>query len=98
MTRPLPLACSVHIFLYMRKDLRTAFIGALELARATIGDIGEAIGRSYRALMSYRSGERRVTPDAARLLAGYLRSRSEMFTAAADELDAAAQKEEKSDA
>ncbi len=82
----------------MSKDLRTAFIGALELARATIGDIGEAIGRSYRSLMSYRSGERRITPDAARLLASYLRSRSEMFTAAADELEAEAESEEANDA
>ena len=57
----------------MGERLRERFVRALELAAPRLGEIAEAIGRSVRMLTMYRTGERRVTPEAARLLARHLR-------------------------
>ena len=76
------------------RDLRSVFIRAMDLATATSGDLAKGAGRTLRTAMYYRSGERRVTPDAARKLADYLRRRSVAFTEIADELERAADEEE----
>ena len=54
-------------------------------------------GRAYSTLMAYRSGDRRVTPDAARELIAYLHDHAESLTEAADKLEAALAKEEERD-
>lgn len=72
-----------------------SFLRALELATATYDDVAQGIGRAYRTLTAYRIGERAITRDAARDLAIYLRGRARTFTAAADEIEAALEKEER---
>lgn len=78
----------------MSKRLRAVYSEALDLARATWGDVAEALGAGYRTLQAYRSGERRVTPAAARRLAAYLRDRARAFNKAAQRLEAAARRED----
>jgi hypothetical protein len=78
----------------MQNRLRAPFAKALELATASILDVAEGIERGYRTLTAYRRGDRRVTPNAARRLAAYLRERARAFNIAADRLDAAADEEE----
>jgi len=70
------------------------FNEALKTSTATFGEVARAISRVRRTVEQYRTGERRVTADAARELVAYLRLRSEQFTAAADRLEAATQQEE----
>ena len=57
------------------------------MATASLGDIADGIGRALRTVHMYRSGERRVTPNAARALARHLRRRSELFEKSARELE-----------
>jgi hypothetical protein len=78
----------------MRNSLRHPFARAARLATASLDDVAESMGRGASTLFAYLSGGRRVTPDAARALAVYLRKRARDFTRAADSLDAAARKEE----
>ncbi len=63
------------------------FVRASDLATASLGDIADGIGRALRTVHMYRSGGRRVTPNAARALARHLRQRSELFEKSANELD-----------
>ena len=77
----------------MSKLLRAAFIDATETARCTLGDLAAAIDRSYRALTHYRSGKRRVTPEVALTLSAHLRRRARALSAAADRLEAVADRE-----
>ena len=70
------------------------FTEAVEAATATIGDVAQGMGRARRTVHQYLAGERTVTPEAARVMAAYLRLRSEQLTAAADKLEAALQQEE----
>lgn len=74
-------------------ELNEVYRRALEAARATLGDVAEASGRTYRTLRAYRYGDRRVTPDAARDLATYLRQRSEELAEAAERLEAVADRQ-----
>ena len=69
------------------------FNEALKISTATFGDVSTAISRVRRTVEQYRTGERRVTADAAREMVAYLRLRSEQFTTAADRLEAALQEE-----
>ncbi|MFQ5888816.1 MAG: hypothetical protein ACE5JR_02050 [Gemmatimonadota bacterium] len=77
-----------------KRTLRSVFVAATELATETLGDIARAIGRTRRMLEFYRSGERRVTPEAARTLAGHLRERAGTLERVATELERAANEEE----
>ncbi len=70
------------------------FNQALKTSTATFGEVATAISRVRRTVEQYRTGERRVTADAAREMVAYLRLRSEEFTAAADRLEGALQQEE----
>ena len=70
------------------------FARAVEIATATIGDVAQGMGRARRTVHQYLAGERTVTAEAARVMAVYLRLRSEQFTAAANKLEAAQQQEE----
>jgi hypothetical protein len=78
----------------MSNHLRSAFVWASDLALASITDVARGIDRVRRTVHMYRAGHRRVTPEAARDLAAYLRERAKAFLAAADELERAARKEE----
>jgi hypothetical protein len=78
----------------MRNRLRAPFIKALAVATASVVDVAEGIGRGYRTVMAYKRGARRVTPETAHLLAAYLRDRARALDEAADDLAAAAEREE----
>ncbi|CAN5242035.1 hypothetical protein BH18GEM1_BH18GEM1_08260 [soil metagenome] len=78
----------------MARSLRTRYLKALELACATLGDIADGLGLHYRSLQAHKRGERGVSADTARRLAAYLNSRARAFNKAAEELEAAADKEE----
>ncbi len=80
---------SARIYTSMRE-----FNQALKTSTATFGEVATAISRVRRTVEQYRTGERRVTADAAREMVAYLRLRSEQFTTAADRLEAALQEEE----
>ncbi|MGH7564877.1 MAG: hypothetical protein ACREK5_10725 [Gemmatimonadota bacterium] len=79
----------------MGKSLRAPLRKALELATDTMEGVAAGMGRTPRLLRFYLSGDRRVTPAAACALAAYLRQRARTFNEAADELDAAANREER---
>ena len=75
----------------MGKDLEQQYLAALK--GLNLAQISRETGRSLRSLHSYVSGDRRVTEPAARELAGFLRSRSKTFIAAAERIEAALKKE-----
>jgi len=60
-------------------------------------DVARETGRGYRTLHSYLRGERGIPTEAAEELAAYLRSRAATFTVAADQIEAALARGEKSD-
>ncbi len=76
------------------ETLRSLFVRATDLAMASLNDISKAMGRVRRTLQMYRGGHRRVTPDAARSLALYLREQATAFEEIADELERTADEEE----
>jgi hypothetical protein len=78
----------------MRGNLRSLFGRAARLSTGSLDDVAEGTGRGASTVYAYLSGARRVTPEAARALAAYLRKRARAFTKAADQLDAAADREE----
>ena len=78
----------------MGKYLRARYLEALDAARATLGDVAQALGAGYRTLIAHKAGERTVTPEAARRLVAYLRTRARELEQAADRLEAAVEKEE----
>ncbi len=82
----------------MGEELRRRFNRAADLLTGSLEDVARAIGRARRTFFAYRSGERRVTPEAARALTRYLRLRAGKLLEAADDLENAARKEEESDA
>jgi Sec-independent protein translocase protein TatA len=87
--------CHVRAYiLYMKKELRSAFRRALKLAAPQLPEVAKGVGRSVRAVQMYRDGDRRVTPDAARRFARWLRRRARRLDKAADDLERAARKEE----
>ena len=56
-------------------------------------EVSRETGRGLRTLHSYIGRERRVTDPAVRELIEYLRAKSDTFTAAADRMAAALEKE-----
>ena len=85
---------NVHIHAHMRKQLERAYLGGLGLLLLRLADVAKQMGRPYRTLQSYRLGERRVTPDAGRELAAFLRARAVVLTTAAERIEAAIHSEE----
>ena len=79
----------------MTNRLLASFRKALKVALANRRDVARALGRGYRTVQSYERGERRITVEAARALARYLRSRARAFQQAAAKLEAVADKEGK---
>ncbi len=77
------LSMSTELAKWYKQTLRG--LNLAELARET--------GRSHRMLHAYVRGERRVTDPAVRELIDYLRTKSDTFTAAADRMAAALEKE-----
>jgi len=63
------------------------YLEALELV--SLAEIARGTSRSYPTLQAYKYGERRITEDAARELASFLRSRAAEFHEAADAIEAA---------
>ena len=74
--------------LLMARNLDSQFRLAAKRATASLGDVAKGMGRGYRMLHAYLRKERNVTPDAARGLIKYLRSRAQQLSRAADELEA----------
>ena len=63
------------------------------LSELNLAELARETGRSHRMLHAYVRGERRVTDPAVRELIEYLRAKSDTFTAAADKMAAALEKE-----
>jgi hypothetical protein len=76
------------------RRLTRLFLRALKLARVSMRDVARATGRGYRSIQAVKAGEYEATPDAARDLARYLRSRGRVFSRMADALERAADQEE----
>ena len=85
-------ASRVSIFPHMGKELERPFREALGLV--SLAELARDTNRSRSAWEKYQFGERHVTIGAARELAAYLRSRSSAYAEAAEELEAAVQREE----
>lgn len=79
----------------MGDRLRARYLKALELTRASLGDVADATSEHLRTLQARRRREIQVLPAAARKLARYLRRRARSFTTTAKALDAAADREER---
>ena len=63
------------------------------LASLNLAEVARETGRGHRTLHAYVRRERRVTNAAVRELIDYLRTKSDTFTAAADKMAAALEKE-----
>ncbi len=88
---PLAPAMSVRYIAHMSKDLERQYREALR--GLNLAQTARDTGRGLRTLHAYMNGDRRVTEAAARELVDYLRSKSETFMAAADQVEAALEKE-----
>ena len=88
---PLASAMSVRYMTHMSKDLERQYREALR--GLNLAQTARDTGRGLRTLHAYMNGDRRVTESAARELVDYLRSKSRSFTAAADKVEAALEKE-----
>ena len=88
-----PLAVPVHeqYNLHMQSDLAKWYIETL--SGLNLAEVARETGRGHRTLHAYVRGERNVTKPAVVELIGYLRAKSEHFTAAADRMEAALEKE-----
>jgi len=75
----------------MGKDLEREYREALR--GLNYAEVARETGRALRTLHAYMNSSRRVTEPAARELVNYLRSRSAIFIAAADKVEAALKKE-----
>ena len=82
---------SVRYITHMGKDLERQYREALR--GLNLAQTARDTGRGLRTLHAYMNGDRRVTESAARELVDYLRSKSTSFTAAADKVEAALEKE-----
>ena len=87
MTTVTPVPHSGH----MGKRTEERYLEALRLLN--LSDLARETGRGYRTLKAYRGGERRITEAAVTELVEYLRAKSSDFSAAADALAAALEKE-----
>lgn len=76
----------------VRERLTAAVQKALGLLPVT--HVAEGTGKGYRTLQAYLYGDRTPTPEAAREIAAYLRSRSVEFAEIAEELEAVSDEEE----
>ena len=87
------LACPVVVryIEHMGKDLEREYREALR--SLNYAEVSRETGRALRTLHSYMNGDRRVTEPAARELVAFLRARSASFTAAAEKVEAALEKE-----
>ena len=90
MTTLAPPVC-VQYIVYMSTDLAQWYRETL--ASLNLAEVSRETGRGLRTLHSYLRKERRVTDPAVRELIDYLRTKSDTFTAAADKMDAALEKE-----
>jgi len=72
---------------YMEKKVTALYLNVLD--RVPMAEIARGTSRSYPTLQAYKYGHRRITEDAARELAEFLRNRAAEFTDAADQLEAA---------
>ncbi len=88
---PLALPVFEQYILSMSSDLAKWYIEAL--GWLNLAELARETGRSHRMLHAYVRGERRVTDPAVRELIEYLRTKSKPFTAAADKMEAALEKE-----
>jgi hypothetical protein len=77
----------------MPNTAQDLYLGALKLVN--LSDLARATGRGYRTLTAYRKGEFNPSRGAMEEALGYLRTRAETLTAAADALEAALNKEER---
>ena len=75
----------------MSKDLERQYREALR--GLNYAEVSRKTGRGLRTLHAYMNGDRRVTDPAVRELIEYLRARSDTFTVAADQMEAALEKE-----
>ena len=77
--------------LYMSKHLERWYKETL--SGLNLAEVARETGRGHRTLHAYVREERRVTDAAVRELIMYLRAKSDTFTAAADKMAAALEKE-----
>ena len=91
MTTLAVLVCEQYILL-METDLAKWYRETL--ASLNLAEVARETGRGHRTLHAYVRRERRVTNAAVRELIEYLRAKSDTFTAAADKMAAALEKEE----
>ena len=88
---PLALSPAEQYILPMSRDLERWYRETL--ANLNLAEVARETGRGHRTLHAYVRQERRVTDPAVRELIEYLRSKSDTFTAAADKMAAALEKE-----
>ena len=87
----LDLPVSVQYIVHMSTDLAQWYRETL--TTLNLVEVSRETGRGLRTLHSYLRRERRVTDPAVRELIEYLRAKSDTFTAAADRMAAALEKE-----
>ncbi len=88
---PLDLPVCVQYIVHMSTDLAEWYRETL--TSLNLVEVSRETGRGLRTLHSYLRRERRVTDPAVRELIKYLRAKSDTFTAAADRMEAALEKE-----
>ena len=88
---PLALPVPVQYIVHMSTDLAQWYRETL--TTLNLVEVSRETGRGLRTLHSYLRQERRVTDPAVRELIEYLRTKSDTFTAAADRMAAALEKE-----
>lgn len=77
--------------MHMSAETEARYREAVELVN--LSDLERWGSRAYRTLQAYKTGERRVTDEAARELVEYLRDRAGKLNEAAERLAAAMEKE-----
>lgn len=77
--------------MHMSEETEARYREAVELVN--LSDLERRGSRAYRTLQAYKTGERRVTDEAARELVEYLRDRAGKLNEAAERLAAAMEKE-----
>ncbi len=90
------MTCTAHVnvctIAYMGDRVTARYLEALGLL--PLADLARGTGRAYPTLQAYKYGERRITENAARELAAYLRQRAGEFERAAEAIEAALAEEE----
>lgn len=67
---------------------------ATDLLGMPLGEVGDATGRTYCTIMAYRPGDRNAPPDVLAIVANLIWKQSTDLAGAADEIDAAAGKDD----